>query len=180
MLFDTPYTRDRTHYGSFNLVTLVWPHLRWEWRVIIPSSSVVTIVFNHAMEVFCYHSFWAVKLQLCLRLHTLGSIIGKCLQVFMRRMSNLSTLTFKSALQSCLRIYLDCLTAIKSNLFGPQDCLKRCRGGHQGELIHLLRTPLAPTMWSSGEPVISIVSSCGRSSPNKGWWYWLWMHLDPI
>jgi hypothetical protein len=45
-----------------------------------------------------------------------------------------------------LRIHLDCLTAIKSNLFGPQDCLKRCRGGHQGELIPLLGIPLAPTM----------------------------------
>ena len=44
----------------------------------------------------------------------------------------------KSVLQSCLRIHLACLTAVKSNLFGPQDCLKRCRGGHQGELIHLL------------------------------------------
>ncbi len=82
MLFDRPYIRDRTHCGFFNLVLLVWPHLRWEWQAIIPSSPVVTIVFYHAMEVSCYHSFWAVKLQLCLHLDTLGSIIGKCLQVF--------------------------------------------------------------------------------------------------
>jgi hypothetical protein len=81
--------------------------------------------------------------------------------VEVRRMSNFSTLTFKSASWSCLRIHLDCLTAVKSNLFGPQDYLKRCRGGHQGELIHLLGIPLAPTMWLSGEPVISIVGSCG-------------------
>ncbi len=66
--------------------------------------------------------------------------------VKVRRMSNLSALSCKSASQSCLRIYLDCPTAIKSNLFGPQDCLKRCRGGHQGELIPLLGIPLAPTM----------------------------------
>ncbi len=66
--------------------------------------------------------------------------------VAVRRMSNLSALTFKSASQSCLRIHLDCLTAVESNLFGPQDCLKQCRGGHQGELIHLLGIPLAPTM----------------------------------
>ncbi len=84
------------------------------------------------------------------------------------RMSNLSALTFKSASQSCLRIHLDCLTAIKSNLFGPQDCLKQCRGGHQGELIPLLGIPLAPKMLSSGEPFISIVSSCGRLSPKNG------------
>ncbi len=66
--------------------------------------------------------------------------------VKVRRMSHLSALTCKSALQSCLRIHLDCLTAIKSNLFGSQDCLRRCRGSHQGELIPLLGIPLAPTM----------------------------------
>ncbi len=77
MLFDRPYTRVRTHFGSFDLVTLVWPHLRWEWQAIIPSRPVVTIAFYHAMEVCCYHSLWAVKLQLCLRLVTLGSIICK-------------------------------------------------------------------------------------------------------
>ncbi len=81
--------------------------------------------------------------------------------VKVRRMSNLSALTFKSASQNCLRIHLDCLMAVKSNLFGPQDCLKQCRGGHQGELIHLLGIPLALTMWLSGEPAVSIVSSCG-------------------
>jgi hypothetical protein len=60
--------------------------------------------------------------------------------VKVRRMSNLSALAFnfKSASQSCLRIHLECLTAIKSNLFGLQDCLKGCRGSHQGELIHFL------------------------------------------
>ncbi len=72
MLFDRPYTRGRTHISSFDLVTLVWPHSRWEWQAIIPSSPVVTIVFYHAMEVSCYHSFWAVKSRLCLRLVTLG------------------------------------------------------------------------------------------------------------
>ncbi len=81
--------------------------------------------------------------------------------VKVRRMLNLFALTCKSASQSCLRIHLDCLTANKSNLFGPQDCLKRCRGGHQGELIPLLRIPLAPTIWLSGEHAVSIVSSCG-------------------
>jgi hypothetical protein len=161
MLFDRPYTRGRTHYGSFDLVTLVWPHSRWEWQAITPSSPVVTIVFYHAMEVSCYHSFWAVKLQSCLRLVTLGSITISRYSVKLRRMSNLSKLTCKSVSQSCLRIHLDCLTAIKSNLFGPQDCLKRCRGGHQGELIPFLGIPLAPTISLSGEPDVSIVSSCG-------------------
>jgi hypothetical protein len=67
------------------------------------------------------------------------------IQFKVRRMSNLFALACKSALQSCLRIHLDCLTAVKSNLFGPQDCLERCRGGHQGELIPFFGIPLAPT-----------------------------------
>ncbi len=168
--------------GIVLLLMLVSPHLRWEWRAIIPSRPVVKIVFYHAVEVSRHYSFWAVILWLCLRLVTLGSITCKYFQVFssVRRMSNLFAFTFKSASQSCLRIHLDCLTAVKSNLFGPPDCLKRCRGGHQRELIHLLGIPLAPTMWLSGEPAVSIVSSCGRSSPKKGWWYRLWMCLDPI
>jgi hypothetical protein len=77
------------------------------------------------------------------------------------RMLNLSAMTFKSASRSCLRIHLDCLPAVKNNLFGPQDCLRRCRGGNQGELIFLLGIPLAPPMWLSGGPAVSIVSSYG-------------------
>ncbi len=126
-----------THFGSFDLVTLVWPHWRWEWQAIILSSPVVMIMFYHAMEVSCYHSFWAVKLQSCLCFVTLGTITCKCLQVFSWSLQDVEyvCILFKSALQSCLRIHLDCLTAIKSNLFGPQDCIKIIWGGHQGELI---------------------------------------------
>ncbi len=64
------------------LVPLFWllcsdhtPPMRCEWQAIIPSCPVVTIVFYHAMEVSCYHSFWAVELQSCLRFVTLGSVI---------------------------------------------------------------------------------------------------------
>ncbi len=182
MLFDRPYTRGRTHFGSFDLVTLVWPHSRWQWQAIILSSPVVTVVFYHAMEVSCYHFFWEVELQLCLCLVTLGLLLVSASRysVEVHRMLNLYAMTFKSASQSCLRINLDCLTAIKSNLFGLQDCLKRCRGVHKGEPIHLLGIPLAPTMWLFKEPTVSIVSSCGSTGPKKGWWYWFWMHLDPI
>ncbi len=151
-----------------------------------PSSPVVRVVFYHVLEVSCYHSFWAVKLWLCLSLVTLG-LWGLLLVSTSRysgkvsRKSNLSALTFKSASQSCLRIHLDCcLTAIKSNLFGFQDYLKRCREGHQGEIIPLLGIPLPPTMWLSKEPAVSIVSSCASTGPKKGWWYRFWMHLDPI
>jgi hypothetical protein len=47
-----------------------------------PSSPVVMIVFLHAMEVSCYHSFCVVKSRLCLCLVTLGFITCKYLQVF--------------------------------------------------------------------------------------------------
>ncbi len=75
------------------MVPLIWllgqPHLRWEWQAIIPSSPVVTIVFYHAMEVACYHSFWAVKSWLCLRLVTLGLLFSTSrYSVKVPRMSN--------------------------------------------------------------------------------------------
>ncbi len=182
MLFDRPYTRGRTHYCSFDLVTLVWPPSRWEWQAIIPSRPVITIVFYHARKCLVVTPFGWLNCDYVYTLLLWGLLLVSTSRYSgkVHRMSNLSTLTFKSVSQSCLRIHLDCLTAIKSNLFGPQDCLKRCRGGHQGELIPFLGIPLAPTMWLSREPAVSIVSSCGRSSPKKGWRYRLWMHLGPI
>ncbi len=172
MLFDRPYTRYWTHCGSFKLVTLVLPHLRWEWWAISTMSWKCLVItpfgwlnHNHVYALL----LWGLLLVSTSRY-----------SVKVRRMSNLSAFTLKSGLQSCLRIHLGCLTAVKSNLFGPQDCLRRCRGGHQGELIPLLGIPLALTMWLSGEPAISIVSSCGSTGPKKGWWYRFWMHLDPI
>ena len=82
------------------MVLLIWllgqPHLRWEWGAIIPSSPVVMIVFYHAMEVSCYHFFWAVKSRLCLRLVTLGLLFSASRYfIKVRRMSNLSALTCK-------------------------------------------------------------------------------------
>ncbi len=137
MLFDRPYARGRTHYGSFHLVTLVWPHSRWEWQAIIPSSPVVTIVFYHAWKCLVITPFGRLNCDYVYALLLWGLLLVSTSRysVEVCRMSNLSTLTCKSALRSCLGIHLDCLTAVKSNLFGPQDCLKRCRGGHQGELI---------------------------------------------
>ncbi len=98
--------------------------------------------FYHVMEVSCYHSFWVVTSRLCLRLLLWGLLLicTSRHSVEVRSMLNLSASTSMSASQSCLRIHLACLTAVKSNLFGPQDCLKRCRGGHQGELIYVLPT----------------------------------------
>ncbi len=77
-----------------------------------PSSPVVRVVFYHVLEVSCYHSFWAVKLQLFLCLVTLGYITCKYLQVFRYSAQDVKfvCIDFKSASQSCLRIHLDCLT----------------------------------------------------------------------
>ncbi len=183
MLFDRPYTRGRTPYGSFYLVTCQ-PHLRWEWWATIPSCPLVTIVFYHVMEVSCNHSFWAVTSRLCLCLVALGSFTHKYSRhsVEVRSMSSLSTLMSKSvsAVQSCLRIHIGCLTGLlEQSIWSwrlPQEMQRRSsRCAHTSFGI-----PLALTMWLSGELAVSMVSSCGRSSPKKGLWYRLWMHLDPI
>jgi hypothetical protein len=83
MLFNQSCTRIRTHFGSVALVTLVWSHcpIRCEWQAIAPSYPAVMVVLYHAMEVSCYHFFWAVKLQLCLHLVTLGSVTFDCVQM---------------------------------------------------------------------------------------------------
>jgi hypothetical protein len=91
--------------------------------------------------------------------------------------------TSRSALQRCLRIHLDSLetswlsdTQEQSIWF--QACLKRCRGGPWGKLIHPLGIPLAQTIYLSVESAVSIVNSCGLKKEN--WWNRFWMHLNPI
>ncbi len=140
MLFDKPYTRDRTYYGSFDLVT--WS-TTLQVRVVsnhsVQPSSHNSILLCHGSVLLSLLFGWLNHNYVCaLLLWGLLLVSTSRYSVKVCRMSNLSALTCKSVQQGCLRIHLDCLTAIKSNLFGPQDCLKRCRGGHQGELIHLL------------------------------------------
>jgi hypothetical protein len=188
MLFDRPRSRVRTPLW-FLLFCLLWsdhtPPLKWEWRAIVPSCPAVTLVLCHVMEVSCYHSLWAVNCKYCLHLvtHALWPSLGinasryliKCTECWI-----LFAWTSKSALQCCLRIHLDCLETSKINLFGPQDCLKRCRGGPWGKLIHPLGIPLALTICLSGESVVSIVNSCGSYPKKEGWWHRFWMRLNPI
>ncbi len=81
--------------------------------------------------------------------------------VKVHRMSNLSTFTCKSASQSCLRIPLDCLVSCwEQSIWSsrlPQEMQRRSsRWAHTSFGISL-----ALTMWLSGEPAVSIVSSCG-------------------
>ncbi len=140
MLHDKPYTRSRAHYGSSDLVT---------WSTTLK----VRVASNHSVQPSGHDSVlpcngsvlltllfgWLFCDYVCaLLLWGFLLVSSSRHSVEMHSMLNLSALTCKSASRSCLRIHLDCLNAVKSNLFGPQDCLMRCRGGHQGELIHLL------------------------------------------
>jgi hypothetical protein len=117
--------------------------------------------------------FGRLNCKYCLHLVTLGFVTiirHKCFQVFNQvcRMLNSFCIDFKVSIAMLLRIHIDCLETSKSNLFGPQDCLKRCRGGPWGKLIHPLGIPLAPTISLSGEPDISIVNSCGSYPKREG------------
>ncbi len=170
MLFDRPYTRGRTHYGSFDLVT---------WSTTLK----VRVVSNHSVQpsgqdsvLPCHGS---VLLSLLFRRLNCNCVCALLLwglllvstsrySVKVHRMSNLSALTCKSASQSCLRIHLAFLTAIKSNLFGPQDCLKRCRGGHQGELIHLLGFHLLRQCDRLENLLFPLLALVGDQTPRKG------------
>ncbi len=113
-----------------------------------PSSPDITVVFTMSWKCLVITPFGQLNCNYVYALLLWGLSLVRTSRYSgkVHSMSNLSALTFKSVLQSCLRIHLDCLMAIKSNLFGPQDCLKRYRGGHQGELIPLLGIPSAPTM----------------------------------
>ncbi len=163
MLLDRPYTRGRTHHGSFDLVTL-------------PTTLKVRVARNHSVQpsghdivLPCHGSVLLSFLfgwlnQDCvyaLLLWGLLLVSTSRYSVEVHRMLNLFALTCKSVSQSCLRIHLDCLTAVKSNLFGHQDCLNKCRRDHQGELVHLLGFHQLRQCDCLGEPAVSIVSSCG-------------------
>jgi hypothetical protein len=119
MLFDRPYTRGGTAYGSFDLVT-------WSTTLkvrVVSNHSVLPIGHNSVLEVSCYHSFWAVTLGLCLCLVALGSFTHKYSRhsVEVRSMLNLSALTSKSALRSCLKIHLGCLTGLlEQSIWSPR------------------------------------------------------------
>ncbi len=82
MLFDRPYNRGRTHYGSFDLVT--WSYYTYgesgeqSFRLTQWSQQCSTMPW----KCLVITPFWAVRLQLCLCLVTLGSIACKYLQVF--------------------------------------------------------------------------------------------------
>ncbi len=122
MLFDRPYTRSRTPYGSFDLVT---------WSTTLK----VRVVSNHSVLPIGHDSVLpcngSVLLSLLLGEYfaimsapiALGSFTHKYSShsVEVRIMSNLSALTCKSASQSCLRIHLGCLTVLlEQSIWSPR------------------------------------------------------------
>jgi hypothetical protein len=79
MLFDRPHTRVRTHFGSFDLVTLVQPHSFNEVRVasnhfVLPSGHNSVLPCHGSVLLSIFFGGGAVKLQLFL--------CCNCLQVF--------------------------------------------------------------------------------------------------
>ena len=156
------------------MVPLIWllgqPHLRWEWWAIIPSCPLVTIVFYHdVMEVSCYHSFWAVTSRLYLCLVALGSFAHKYSRhsVEVCSMLNLSVLTSKSAVRSCLRIHLGCLTGLlEQSIWSsrlPQEMQRRSsRWAHTSFGI-----PLALTIWLSENLLFPLLALVGVLTPRK-------------
>jgi hypothetical protein len=175
------------------LVLLIWLHwsdhilsMRWEWWAIIPSCPVFMIVFYHALAMswksLVITPFGQLNRNYVCALLLWGLLLVSASKYSVKvcRMSNLSALTFKSASQSCLRILLDCLVNIQeqsrwsSRL--PQEIQRRSsRWAHTSS-------------WDSISSNNVIVGRTCRFHhwllweirPQKGWWYRLWMCLNPI
>ncbi len=115
------------------------------------------------MEVSCYHFFlgsWIAIVSVpcysgVFHLKVPPGIQLKCAGCW------ISTLTCNSASQTCLSIHLACLTALlKQSIWSPR--LPQAMQRRSSRWAHTsFGIPLAPTMWLSGEPAVSIVSSCG-------------------
>ncbi len=123
MLFDRLYTRGRTPYGSFDLVT-------WSTTLkvrVVSNHSIYPI--GHDSVLPCDESVllsllfgWLLCVYVCaLLLRDLLFVSISRHSIEVRSMSDLSALTCKSASQSCLRIHLGCLTALlEQSIWSPR------------------------------------------------------------
>jgi hypothetical protein len=124
MLFDRPYTKGWTPYGSFDLVT-------WSTTLkvrVVSNHSVLPI--GHDSVLPCNGSvllslLLGGKSRLCRCLVDLGSFTHQYSRhsVEVRSMSKMSALTSKSvsAVRSCLRIHLGCLTGLlEQSIWSPR------------------------------------------------------------
>ncbi len=175
-------------FGSFPLFTFVWPHSSIEVRV---ASNHSILPSGHISIVPCYGSvllslpFGWLSCKYCLHLVTLGFVAiirHKCFQVFneVHRMSIFFCIDFKVSIEMFLKNSSKLTRDVQEQSIWFQACLKRCRGGPRGKLMHPLGISLAPTICLSGESVVSIVNSCGSYPKKEGWWHRFWMRLDPI
>ena len=122
MLFDRPYTRGRTPYGSFDLVTwsttlkvrVVSNHsdMPIGHDSVLPcnGSVLLSLLFGRLLRNYvCALLLWGLLL-----ISTPGLQL-KC------AVCRICTLTSKSALQSCLRIHLVCLTGLlEQSIWSPR------------------------------------------------------------
>ncbi len=192
--FDRPSSRVRAllwslSFGNFGLTTLLYWGKGGRQSFCLAQQSyyfcamlwkcLVITLFGQLRHEYCLHLLlWALWPLLGINASRYLIECAECWILFAK--------TSKSALQRCLRIHLDCLEVYwlsdaQEQYIWFQACLKKCRGGPWGKLIHPLGIPLAPTICLSWESVVFIFNSCGRSGPKKeGWWHRFWMHLNPI
>jgi hypothetical protein len=108
----------------------------------------------------------------CLHLVTLGFVTiirHTCFKVFnlVRMMSNSLSVDFKVIIATLVKNPSRLFRDVQEQSTWFQACLKRCRGDPWEKLIHPFGIPLAPTICLSGEPVVSMVSSCGCVTPRR-------------
>ncbi len=181
MLFDRPCSRFRFFFGSFPLVTLVWPHSSIEVRV---ASNHSILPSGHISFVPCYGSvllslpFGWLRHECCLHLllWALWPLLGINASRYLIKCTECGILFFAwtsmSALRHCLRIHLDCLETSRQRdaqeqCIWFQACLERCRGGPWGKIIHPLGIPLAPTICLSGDLLIPLFILVGATPRRK-------------
>ncbi len=82
-------------------------------------------------------------------------------------MMNTFCIDFKTSIATLLKSPSRLSSEVQGQSIWFQACLKRCRGGPWVKLIHPLGIPLAPTIYLSGESVVSIVNSCGCATPSR-------------
>ncbi len=170
------------------MVALVWPHSSIEVRV---ASNHSVLPSSHISFVPCYGSVllslplggYAAIIVCTFLLWALWPSLGKMLPGIKLSAQDVRffCIDFKVGIATLLENPSRLSRDVQGQSIWFQACLKRCRGGPWGKLIHSLGIPFALTNCLSWESVVSIFNSCGRSGPKKeGWWHRFWMRLNPI
>ncbi len=189
MLFDRPCFI-RTPLW-FLLIWLLWSDhispLRWEWRAIILSCPAIALVLCHVMEVSCYHSLlgsYIANIVCTLLLWALWPSLGihasryfiKCTECQILFCID-SKVSITTLLKNPFRLSRDVQVQSSWSSRLPQEMQRRSLGQTHTSSWD----SISSNNCLSGESVVSIVNSCGRSGlKEEGWWHRFWMHLNPI